>query len=72
MRRIILNTSVLSAVIGVWGPVQATRHGPRDWKLALMWVSWGISVAIAVGTVVEETKAYRALEELDDPRELER
>ncbi len=59
MRRYILNTSVLSAVAGAWGVVQTTRSGPRDWRLVLMWVSWGISVAIAVGTVVEEAKADR-------------
>lgn len=56
MRRFIFNTSVLSAVAGAWGVVQTTRTGPRDWRLALMWVSWGISVAIAVGTVIEETQ----------------
>jgi len=66
MRRFIFNTAVLSAVAGAWGPIQASRHGPRDWRLALMWVGWGISVAIAVGTVVEETKAYRALEAGED------
>lgn len=64
MRKFILNTSVLSAVASAWGVVQATRSGPRDWRLALMWVSWGISVAIAVGTVIEESK--------EEQREIER
>jgi len=61
MRRFIMNPAVLSAVIGLWGPIQATRKGPRDWRLPLIWVSWGINVAIAVGSVIEETKAERAL-----------
>lgn len=56
MRKFILNSSVLSAVFSALGVVQATRKGPRDWRLILMWISWAISVAIAVGTVVEETK----------------
>ena len=59
MRRFIFNTHVLGAVAGAWGPIQATRHGPRDWRLALLWVGWGLSVAVAVGTVVEEAKAER-------------
>jgi uncharacterized membrane protein YraQ (UPF0718 family) len=57
VRKFILNTSVLSAVASGWGVVQTTRHGPRDWRLVLMYVSWGISLAIAVGTVIEESKA---------------
>ena len=64
MRKFILNTSVLSAVASGWGVVQTTRNGPRDWRLILMYVSWGISVAIAVGTVMEQAK--------DDQLELER
>ena len=62
MRKFILNTSVLSAVASGWGVVQTTRNGPRDWRLVLMWVSWGISVAVAVGTVIEESKEAERLE----------
>ena len=56
MRKFILNTSVLSSVFGAYGVVQATRRGPRDWRLILMWISWAITVAIAVGTVVEKNR----------------
>lgn len=56
MRRFLFNTSVLSSVFGVFSVAQATRKGPRDWRLALMWVSWGLTVAIAVGTVIENNK----------------
>ena len=63
MRRFIFNTSILSALFGVWGVAQATRKGPRDWRLILMWVSWGLTVAIAVGTVITEANASRELED---------
>lgn len=56
MRKFILNTSVLSSLFGAVGVIQTTRRGPRDWRLILMWIAWAISVAIAVGTVIEETK----------------
>jgi hypothetical protein len=56
MRKFILNTSVLSAVFGVFGLAKTTKNGPRDWRLILMWLSWGATVAIAVGTVIEQNK----------------
>lgn len=56
MRKFLFNASVLSALFSAISVVQTTRRGPRDWRLVLMWVSWAASLAIAVGTVVEETK----------------
>ena len=56
MRKFIFNTSVIGAVFGVFGVIQSARRGPRDWRLLLAWISWGLTVAIAVGTVVENAK----------------
>ena len=56
MRKFLLNTSVLGSLFGAVGVIQATRRGPRDWRLILMWVSWAATVAVAVGTVAEEAK----------------
>lgn len=53
MRRFLFNTSIISSLFGVIGVVQSTRRGPRDWRLVLAWVSWGLTVAIAVGTVIK-------------------
>lgn len=63
MRRFIFNTSVLSSVVGVWSVIQSTRRGPRDWRLIAMWVSWGLTVAVAVGTVVKEAQTGNELED---------
>ena len=56
MRRYIFNWSVLSSLFGAVGVVQATRRGPRDWRLILIWIAWLINVALAVGTVVEDSR----------------
>ena len=56
MRKFLFNTSVLSALFSAIGVVKTTQKGPRDWRLILMWVSWGASLAIAIGTVIEDTK----------------
>ncbi|WP_309617522.1 hypothetical protein [Salinibacterium sp.] len=63
MRRFIFNTTLLSAIVGGWGTVQSTRKGPRDWRLVLMWISWGATVAIAVGTIVEQSRNDNELED---------
>jgi hypothetical protein len=63
MRRFLFNTTVLSSVVGVWSVIQATRRGPRDWRLIAMWVSWGLTVAVAIGTVVKEAQTERELED---------
>lgn len=56
MRKYILNGSILSALFGAWSTVKVTRTGPRDWRLVLMWISWLITVAIAIGSVREDAK----------------
>ena len=56
MRKFIFSGTVISALFGGISTVQATRSGPRDWRLILMWISWGLTVAIAVGTVVKDSQ----------------
>lgn len=63
MRRFLFNTTVLSSVVGVWSVIQATRRGPRDWRLIAMWVSWALTVAVAIGTVVKESQTGHELED---------
>ena len=56
MRKFIFSTTVLGALFGGWSTVQQTRKGPRDWRLILMWITWALTVAIAIGTVAENLK----------------
>jgi hypothetical protein len=60
MRKYLLNGSVIGAVIGAWSVVQTTRKGPRNWMLALLWVNWALSLALAIGTVREKSKELEA------------
>jgi hypothetical protein len=64
MRKFIFSGTMLSAIFGGLSTIQATRKGPRDWRLALMWISWGLTLAIAAGTVIKE--ADDASHELED------
>jgi len=60
--RYVLNPAILGAVAGAIPVIRQSVRGPRDWRLALAWVGWGINVAIAVGTVVETVREQRELE----------
>ncbi|MBG6106829.1 hypothetical protein [Frigoribacterium sp. CG_9.8] len=63
MRKYIFSGSLISAVLGGWGTLQTTRKGPRDWRLALMWMSWAITVVIAVDSVIARSRAVDQREE---------
>ena len=63
LRKFIFSGTLISAVIGGWSTLQTTRKGPRDWRLILMWVSWAITVVIAVDSVVEQSRTADKLEE---------
>lgn len=56
MRKFLFNTSVLGALFGGFTALRATLRGPRDWRLILVWLGWGISVALAVADVVKESQ----------------
>ncbi|MBN9632871.1 hypothetical protein [Leifsonia sp. TF02-11] len=56
MRKFIFNGAVISAVIGLWTTIQTTKNGPRDWRVPLIWISAALSVVIAVGTVLQESR----------------
>jgi hypothetical protein len=56
MRKFMFNGAVISAAFGLWSTIQASRKGPRDWRIVLGWLNAGIALAIAVGTVVQESK----------------
>lgn len=56
MRKYLFSGAVLSAAFSGLGVIRSTIAGPRDWRLLLMWVVWAASLAIAIGTVADETK----------------
>jgi hypothetical protein len=56
MRKYLLNGGVLGAAFGAWSVIQQTRKGPHNWLLVLVWISWGLSLAVAIGAVRERSK----------------
>ena len=60
MRKFLFNSAMIGVVAGGWNILQATRHGPRDWRLLLTWIGWGISGAVAVGNVTKDAEDKKA------------
>jgi hypothetical protein len=56
VRKFIFNGTIISAVFGGISALRATREGPRDWRTALLWISWVATLASAVGTVIIDAK----------------
>jgi hypothetical protein len=63
VRKFIFNGSIISSIFSGIGALSATRSGPRDWRTVLLWVSWGATLAIAVGTIIKDAQAANELEE---------
>jgi len=57
VRKFIFNGSILSAAFGGISAFRATKQGPRDWRTALLWVSWAATLASAIGTVIIDARA---------------
>lgn len=62
MRKYLFNAGVISALASGIGVAKATKQGPRDWRLGLLWASWGIGVALALGAVKQREESIRQQE----------
>ncbi|MBG6240025.1 putative membrane protein [Mycetocola sp. CAN_C7] len=53
MRKYILNFHIISAFAGAITLIKTSKNAPRDWRLALMWIGWLVTVANAVAAASE-------------------
>jgi hypothetical protein len=71
MRKYIMNSAIIGAVFGGFQTLQATRKGPRDWRLVFIWISWIATLALAIGSVADEandTPADKKRKKIQDRR----
>ena len=60
MRKYLFGTGILTAFTGGLTLLRALReHEPFTWRQALAWISWGISLALAIGAIVDVRRASR-------------
>ncbi|WP_345802938.1 hypothetical protein AAIB33_07610 [Microbacterium sp. AZCO] len=60
MRKYLFGTGMFGVLVGGMTLLRAVRgDAPFTWRTALAWVSWGISVVLAVGAVIDVKRAER-------------
>ena len=60
MRKYLFGTGIITAFTGGMTLLRALRENePFTWRTALTWLSWGISLALAIGAIVDVRRASR-------------
>lgn len=58
MRRYLFSTGLVTAIVGGITLLRGLRSEERfTWRMGLAWVSWGISLALAIGAIVDTRRA---------------
>lgn len=62
MRKYIFGTGVLTAIASGITLFRGLRDKEEfTWRAALGWLSWGITVALAIGTIIDIRRASRGM-----------
>lgn len=59
MRKFLTSGALLSSVFSVVPLIRQTSTERRRWKIVLLWVAWGIGVAVAVASVLDDIDEAR-------------
>ena len=60
MRKYLFGTGLMTAITGGLTLLRGMREdAPFTWRTALGWLSWGISVALVIGAIVDIRRASR-------------
>ena len=60
MRKYIFGTGIITAITGGITLLRGLRSDEQfTWRVALAWLSWGISLALAIGAIVDTRRASR-------------
>lgn len=67
MRKYLFGTGLFSAITGGVTLLRSARSDePFTWRTALAWLSWGITMALAIGAVVDSYRGARGRLVADD------
>ncbi|MBP2435886.1 hypothetical protein [Microbacterium amylolyticum] len=59
MRRYLLGTGLISAVTNGLALLKGSESRDFTWRVALAWLSWGITFAMSIGMILDIRRAER-------------
>ncbi|MDT0186322.1 hypothetical protein Q9S36_39660 [Microbacterium sp. ARD31] len=59
MRTYLFRTGLFSAITSGATLVRGLKTGEFTWRTALAWLSWGITLALAIGAIIDARRAAR-------------
>lgn len=59
MRNYVFRTGLFSAITAGLALIRALREEEFTWRTAVAWISWGASLALAIGAIVDTRRATK-------------
>ncbi|GAB3599712.1 hypothetical protein [Microbacterium tumbae] len=59
--RYLFSTGLFAAITAGISLLKGTREAPITWRAVLAWLSWGITLAFAIGAVVDTRRDERGI-----------
>lgn len=59
--RYLFGTGLIGAITAGISLLRGSRETPVTWRAVLAWVSWGITLALAIGTIVDMRRDERGI-----------
>lgn len=67
--RYLFSTGLIAAISAGISLLRGTRQQPVTWRALLSWVSWAITMALAIGSVIDMNRERRGvLVDADSPQ----
>jgi hypothetical protein len=60
--RYLFSTGLIGAITAGISLLRGSRETPVTWRALLAWASWGITLALAIGAIVDLRKAEKGIE----------
>ena len=64
--RYLFSTGLIGAITAGMSLLRGTREAPVTWRAVLAWISWGITLALAIGAAVDMRRDERGFTVAED------
>ncbi len=60
--RYLFSTGLIGAITAGISLLRGSREAPVTWRAVLAWASWGITLALAIGAIVDLRRAEKGID----------